>query len=260
MKQRQLGQTELSISPLGLGTVKFGRNQGVKYPHAFELPRDKDIQQLLSICRDNAVNLIDTAPAYGSSEERLGKLLKGQRHEWVVCTKAGENFENGCSQFDFSATGICQSVHTSLKRLKTDYLDVVLIHSDGDDETIIKKYGVFETLASLQKQGHIRYYGMSTKTVAGGLLTLAHSDIAMVTYNPVSQEEQPVLDYAQENNKGIFIKKALASGHLDKLAKKNPVQHAMEFIFQHSAVSSVITGTLNPQHLMDNITCIDNIL
>src|SRR5690606_20507720 len=80
MKRLQVAQTDLFVSPIGLGTVKLGRNQGVKYPQGFELPNDRQARELIAQAGDLGINLIDTAPAYGISEERLGGLLHGQRH------------------------------------------------------------------------------------------------------------------------------------------------------------------------------------
>src|SRR5690606_32599472 len=91
---------------------------------------------LLAQARALGINLLDTAPAYGNSEERLGQLLQ-QRHEWVIVTKVGEEFRNGESHFDFSARQTVASIERSLQRLNTDYLDIVLIHSDGNDEAIL---------------------------------------------------------------------------------------------------------------------------
>ena len=75
LPSRILGSTGLEVSTLGLGTVKFGRNSGVKYPNQFDLPDDEQIRQLLAQASDHGMNLLDTAPAYGSSEERLGLSL-----------------------------------------------------------------------------------------------------------------------------------------------------------------------------------------
>jgi len=75
--RRALGATGLEVSALGLGTVKFGRNTGVKYPAGFELPSAAEIGELLAVARDLGINLLDTAPAYGSSEERIGKSVGG---------------------------------------------------------------------------------------------------------------------------------------------------------------------------------------
>ena len=100
---RPLGSTGLLVSALGLGTVKLGRDQGVKYPNGFQIPGDDEARMLLKLARDMGINLIDTAPAYGRSEERLGPLLRGQRQDWVIVSKVGEEFADGQSSHDFSA-------------------------------------------------------------------------------------------------------------------------------------------------------------
>lgn len=257
IKQVVLGSTGLSVSRIGLGTVKFGRNQEVRYPHPFELPSDQAIEELLAVAQESGINLLDTAPAYGTSEERLGKILLNKRDQWVISTKVGEEFVGGVSHFDFSAVGIQRSVERSLTRLNTDFLDIVLVHSNGDDSKIIEEFAVFDTLAALKKSGKIRAFGMSTKTVEGGKLTVDLSDIAMVTYNPLQAEEQPVIAHAHAQHKGIFIKKAFASGHLEKISRSDPVRVALQFIFQEPGVSSVIVGTLNKEHLRYAIGCAD---
>ena len=122
MELKPLGSTGLLISPLGLGTVKFGRNTGVKYPSPFDIPEEGELEALLWLARGLGINLLDTAPAYGASEERLGRLLQGRREEWVIVGKAGEEFEGGVSRYDFTPAAIEASLHRSLKRLKTEYL------------------------------------------------------------------------------------------------------------------------------------------
>lgn len=255
MQQRALGKTGILVSTLGLGTVKIGRNQGLKFPTGFEIPDDKAVLALLDQAQDLGINLLDTAPAYGNSESRLGKLLK-KRTQWVISTKVGEIFENGQSRFDFSAEYIRASVQQSLKRLNTDYLDLVLLHSDGNDIYNIEHFGVLESLADIKAQGLIRAYGMSTKTVEGGLMALAKSDVVMACYNPVYTEELAVLKKAETENKGILIKKALMSGHLNQLPGEDPVKTALQFILQEPAVSSVILGTINTQHLTHAAQCL----
>jgi aryl-alcohol dehydrogenase-like predicted oxidoreductase len=247
LQNRCLGNTGFQVSPIGLGTVKFGRNQGVKYPAAFELPSDQAIIELLAEAKALGVNLLDTAPAYGSSEERLGKLLKGQRHDWILATKVGESFQDGNSWFDFSSDAIVQSVDRSLQRLRTDFLDIVLVHSNGDDLQIIREHEVFVTLDQLKKAGKLRAFGMSTKTVAGGLLTIQHADVAMVTHHPQHTTEIEVIRAAHQQNKGILIKKALASGHMTQSPRE-----CIEFALAEPGVTSVIVGTINAKHLREN--------
>ncbi len=250
-----IADTGIYVSPIGLGTVKLGRNQGVKYPSEFELPSDRDAANLIAQARDLGINLIDTAPAYGTSEERLGPLLKGQRDQWTICSKVGEEFINGESSFDFSAAHTIKSVDRSLQRLGTDRIELVLVHSDGNDLDILENGECFETLRELKRQGKILAFGMSTKTVEGGLLAAQQSDCVMVTYNLNHTTEQPILDYARHNNKGILIKKALASGHITTSGSNetvDPIQASMDFLFANDAVSSAIIGTITPEHLADN--------
>lgn len=248
---RLLGSTGLLVSPLGLGTVKLGRDQGVKYPNGFTIPDDEQARQLLALARELGINLIDTAPAYGVSEERLGPLLAGQRDEWVIVSKVGEEFENGQSRFDFSPEHTRFSVERSLRRLRTDRIELVLVHSDGNDVDILRNSGVYQALADLKCAGKILGFGFSGKTVEGGLLALEQGDCAMVTYNLNEQAERQVIDYAAAHGKGILVKKALASGHL--APGEDPVRRSFELLFGKPGVSSAIVGTINPRHLAENV-------
>ncbi len=278
MDLRPLGQTTLLVSPLGLGTVKLGRNRALKYPgsdkgEGFPLPTDEQAEALLRTAADLNINLIDTAPAYGTSEERLGALMSklhwlGGRDRWVICTKCGEEFDNqvGESRFDFTPEHTKLSVERSLRRLNIDTLDIVLLHSDGRDEWIINHSGALDALRELQRRGLIRAIGISTKTVDGGLLALRQSagacDVVMLPYSPLERAHGVVVDAARHRGVGVLVKKALASGHTTDLLNKmpveirsavsDPIQAAMRFTLQRAGVSSVIVGTTNPAHLRDN--------
>lgn len=252
MELRPLGATGLRVSPLGLGTVKLGRNQGVKYPHPFALPSDREARVLLDRAWDWGINLLDTAPAYGDSEERLGRLLRQNRRDWVIVTKVGEEFRNGVSHFDFSAAATRASVERSLRRLGVETLDAVLIHSSGDDLTLLEQQDVLPALRDLQQAGWVRAVGMSSKTVVGGLRAVDCCDLVMVAYNSLQREDLPVIRAAYAASKGVLIKKGLLSGHLDALASPHPARAALELIYAEPGVSSVVIGTLNPAHLQAN--------
>ena len=256
-RRKNIAETGLAVSPLGLGTVKLGRTAGVKYPNSFKIPDDVQTLKLLSQASELGINLIDTAPAYGNSEQRLGQLLPKLNREWVIATKVGELFNADLAQshYNFTAEFIKQSVEQSLKNLRREVLDIVLIHSDGNDQHIIEHLGVLEILNDLKQQGLIRATGMSTKTVAGGLLSLQQSDIAMVMHNSGYQDEQAVLDQAATSNKAIFIKKALNSGHLASSSSvTDPVQASFDTIYQNPAVTSIVIGTITPSHLTSNVS------
>ncbi len=256
VQQKILGNTGIAVSTLGLGTTKFGRNQALKYPKAFEIPDDQHLSHLLDTARDLGINLIDTAPAYGNSEARLGALLSDSRKNWVIVSKVGEEFVNGNSIYDFTPEHAEKSINRSLKQLNTDYIDIVLVHSDGNDVYNIEHFGILHFLSELKKQGLIRAFGMSTKTVEGGILAAQQSDVVMVMYNPIETTEQPVIAKAFELNKGVLIKKALASGHIQKIPGSDPVKTSLQFILQEPGISSIILGTLDPVHLAHNVACI----
>jgi aryl-alcohol dehydrogenase-like predicted oxidoreductase len=248
--------TGLELSLIGLGTVKLGRDQGVKYPSSFTIPDDREARQLLGTARELGINLIDTAPAYGNSEERLGKLLKGERNQWVICSKVGEEFSNGQSSHDFSPEHTVFSIERSLKRLDTDALDIVLVHSDGNDMDIINHMGTLDALQQLKQQGKIRAFGFSGKTVEGGLAALEQSDAVMVTFNLQEQAEAPVIQRCHEQGKICLIKKAFGSGHFatkEEDGASDPVKASMDCLSGQPGISSIIIGTINETHLRHNV-------
>ncbi len=254
MRLRPLASTGLLLSSLGLGTVKFGRNQQVKYPSAFDLPADSEILELLDLARSEGINLLDTAPAYGSSEERIGELLGNRREDWNLMSKAGETFHEGCSHFDFSTAAITASLERTLLRLRTDRVECLLLHSDGNDLEVLNHSGAVDALFALKSAGKVRAIGISTKTVSGGLRAIELGlDAVMVAYSPWQLEEKPVLDAAIHSGTGIFLKKALGSGWFGNgEAPENPVEAAFRHVFAHPATTTAVVGTINPNHLRAN--------
>jgi aryl-alcohol dehydrogenase-like predicted oxidoreductase len=249
MELRPLGATGMRVSLLGLGTVKLGRTEQVKYPRPFAVPDEAAALDLLSCARELGINLIDTAPAYGNSEERLGGLLAGSRKDWVICTKVGERFENGQSVYDFSAPAVRRSVERSLRLLRTDYLDVVLIHSDGRDREILEETGALQALQGLKQKGWIRAVGISHKTAQGAQLALAQGcDVIMATLNPQYREEAAIIAEAGRRGCGVLVKKALASGH-------GSIE-SLSWIAEQPGVSSIVVGTINPAHLRENAAAV----
>lgn len=254
LPSRPLGGTGMQVSLLGLGSVKFGRNADVKYPRAFELPDDRTVTRLLDHARALGVNLLDTAPAYGTSEDRLGELLQHQPADhWLICTKTGETWSRASgSSHDFTPEFTRRSVERSLRRLRRDVLDVVLVHSDGDDETILR-LGTLEALQALRQAGLIRAVGFSGKTVAGGRAATRHSDVVMVTLSTADREELPVLNAAHERGCGVLVKKALGSGHL----ALDQGSASLRWVAAQPAVSSIVVGTLSTDHLSENCAALD---
>ena len=256
MELRDLGSTGLRVSPIGLGTVKLGRSVGVKYPARFEIPDDDAALALLRRASDLGVNLLDTAPAYGTAEQRLGGFLRGWRDEWIIVTKAGEEFADGRSRFDFSPEAITASVERSLLRLRTDRIDVVLLHSDGNAELDFQSVGSFDALARLKKAGKVRAFGASTRTPQGAALAVQTCGVVMLTLNPRDRGDEPMVEAAARRGVGVLIKKALLSGHVADLPGQetgDPIQRCLRFVFAHDGVSSVVVGTIDAEHLAHDV-------
>ncbi|AXM46048.1 aldo/keto reductase [Dichelobacter nodosus] len=246
LPRRALGKTNIMLSAAGLGTVKFGRNQAMKYPNPYELPDDKTISNLLSLAWEMGINWLDTAPAYGSSESRLGQLLPPK--DWIISSKVGEQFIQGKSYFNFTKKETQISLEKSLQRLKRDYLDLVFIHSNGDDERILLHSDVLETLQQAKAKGLIRAIGFSGKTLNGAQIALQYCDALMISYSLTDTDLAPAIKQAAQCDVGVVIKKGFGSGHL---FAQYSVTDLSDFLFQQP-ITAVITGTLSAQHLREN--------
>jgi aryl-alcohol dehydrogenase-like predicted oxidoreductase len=242
MVRRQLGRSGLAVSPIGLGTTKFGRNTNVKYPTSFALPSDGEITELIATAVRLGVNLIDTAPAYGDAEKRLGPIIEYRRGEFVLCSKAGERYSTGHSSYDFSAPAIVSSVEESLLQLRTDHLDLLLLHSDGRDVEILTQTDALEGLSRLKQSGKIRAAGISART-AGGILEACRTlDVVMAPFSQKESTLAEALALAHDRGLGILAIKGLFSGHLE-------ARSAIQFVLGQPFIDALIIGTINIEHL-----------
>lgn len=245
MTHRPLGKTGLSVSPIAFGAFKIGRNQKIKYAQGYELPTDEQTAALLHGVLDLGINWIDTAPAYGLSEERIGRHLAPRRGEFLLSTKVGETFENGHSAYDFTSAGVRASLERSLRRLRTDAVDLLLIHSDGNDLDILGGDAV-PTLLRLRQAGLARFIGLSGKTTVGAEAALAWADVLMVEYHPRDTSHEPILEQAAHQGVGVLVKKPLASGAIA------PAE-AIPFILRRPEVAALVVGGLSIEHLRQNL-------
>ncbi|MEK7469566.1 MAG: aldo/keto reductase [Planctomycetota bacterium] len=251
MVPRALGKTGLRVAPVGLGTVKLGRNFDVKYPKEFELPTDAEVAALLARALELGVNLFDTAPAYGSSELRLAPFVKAHRNEIVLATKCGEIFAKQSSKWDFRRAPLEDQIAQSLKRLGTDHVDLLLLHSDGRDEEILTKTDAVATLIDAKKRGQARAVGLSAKTDAGIRGCIGLLDIVMAPFNQADQSLGSALEGAHRAGLGVLAIKAIEQGRATDPAA------AVAFVASRPFVDAVVLGTLNPSHLAAAVKAVD---
>ena len=149
MNYRRLGNSNLRVSPLCLGTMMFG-----------EQTPDDEAARIVASAREQGVNFIDTADVYndGRSEQVLGRLLKGQRHDWVLASKIGNAMGQGPNQAHYSRQWLVRGVEASLARLDTDFLDILYLHRDYHEENLEEAVWA---LGDLIRAGKLRGFGLS---------------------------------------------------------------------------------------------------
>lgn len=234
------------VSPISFGAFKIGRNQKIKYAQGYALPSEQEAGRLLNGVLDLGINLIDTAPAYGVSEERIGRHVAGRRGEYLLSSKVGETFENGVSTYDFSAESVRRSVERSLTRLKTEALDFLFIHSNGRDLEILDNGELVPALEALRGEGKARFIGLSARTIEGARHALDWGDALMLEYHPQDTSHSAVIEEAGRRGVAVLVKKPLASGKL-------PPEEAIPFCLKPPAVASLVIGALNLKHIEQNL-------
>ena len=246
--RRPLGRTGLSVEPIGYGAFKIGRNVGIKYPAGYDLPSEDRAARILNEVLDLGIDLIDTAPAYGTSEAIIGRAIGHRREEFLLATKVGETFMDDRSHYDFSAAAIDASLDRSLRRLATDRLDIVSVHSDGSDLAIIERGETLDALARRRTRGDLRFVCFSGKTVEGHLAAIETGlvDCLMVEYHVDDESQRKVIDRAHAEGIGVLVKKGLASGRLSPEA-------AIPHCLAPEGVACVVVGSLTPRHIADNL-------
>ncbi|MDH5478299.1 MAG: aldo/keto reductase [Nitrospinota bacterium] len=213
MEKRKLGQSDLYVSPIGLGAW------GIGGPPFWNGRDPKTSVATIQKALDLGVNLIDTAPVYGFglSEELVGQAVAGRRDEVVIATKCGLRW-NGPSlkelYKDLSPGSICQEVEDSLRRLKTDRIDLYQVHWP-DQKTPVENFMV--ALALLKAQGKILNIGVSNFDTAMLQKSMGFAPVVSIQpkYNLLERDiESDLLPFCQERHVGVLAYSPLASGML----------------------------------------------
>jgi aryl-alcohol dehydrogenase-like predicted oxidoreductase len=149
MQYRRLGNSNLQVSALCLGTMMFG-----------DQTDEAEAGRIVASARDHGINFIDTADVYtkGASELMVGRLLAGQRDDWVLATKLGNTMSSQPNQSHYSRKWIMRETENSLRRLGTDYIDILYLHRDFHEENLDE---AVRALGDLMREGKIRYFGLS---------------------------------------------------------------------------------------------------
>ena len=219
MEQRRFGNSGLSVSVLSFGTMTIGgRDRFAKMGNLGV----KETSRILDVCRDAGVTTIDTADAYsfGGAEEILGEALQGRRNDFVLVTKVFSRLGTGPHDIGLSRKHLIQGCEASLRRLKTDYIDLYISHQPDMLVSIEETMRAFDDLVT---QGKVRYIGCSNNSAWQVMKALAASDrlgltrymCQQVNYNLVARDvEHEIIPLGIDQSLGLMAWSPLHAGLL----------------------------------------------
>jgi aryl-alcohol dehydrogenase-like predicted oxidoreductase len=219
MHYRKLGLTDISVSEIGFGGWAIGGAADASgAPLGWGKQNDEDSLATIRRARELGVTFFDTADSYGfgRSESLLGIVLSRKRPDVVIATKVGVVRDiDGRLRKDFSPRHISHAVDGSLKRLRTDYIDLYQLHNPTLDD--LRKGEIQDAMDRLQEVGKIRYWGVSITTVEEGVEIISNGwgYTLQVLYNVLNQAPaQELFPLAKDKGYGIVARVPLASGLL----------------------------------------------
>ena len=266
MEKRKFGKTDMEVSMLGFGGAEIGFNP--KQTQA-------DVNQLLNSALDAGLNLIDTAAGYLKSERMIGEAVGKRRKEFYLITKCGAL--DGFTRSDWSVKGILATIETSLRDLKTDYLDIAQLHSC--DLEILKRGEAIEGLQRAQEKGYTRYIGYSGDNedakfaIEMNVFDSLQTSVSVADQAPIDTN----IKFATEKDLGVIAKRPIANAvwrhkekpsesyhheYWDRIQKlrfdftnkstEEATATALKFTLSIPGVHTLIVGTTRPNRWQEN--------
>jgi aryl-alcohol dehydrogenase-like predicted oxidoreductase len=274
MELRKLGQTGLMVSTLGYGAGELAR---IDRPQA---------EHLLNALLDHGINYIDTSPDYGRSEEHIGKAIAHRRSEFFLATKCGCHIDSaGPGQplrHIYSREQLLANLESSLRRLRTNHIDVWQLHNPEPEELIGGRDGeVIKTMIDLKREGKIRSIGITMMNGQPGdeLYPAGYAfkylpefaswnvfDVAQIVYGGMTRQNEDLIAKTAQQGMGNVVRGILRRYHRNygelfsraKLGELSSDGESMDeflirFALSHPGISTMIVGTRNLEHLAANI-------
>jgi aryl-alcohol dehydrogenase-like predicted oxidoreductase len=277
---RPLGRTGHDVTILGYGAMEL---RGA--PHGPEIA-DDEAGRLLNALLDGGINLIDTSIDYGRSEELIGRYVSDRRDEYFLASKCGCPLDPPPDAIppyphDWSAANVRAGIEQSLKRLRTDHLDLLQVHMSPSREQM-EADGTIAEMVALRDEGKVRFLGIS------GLLPNLPQHLEMdvfevfqIPYSAVQREHEQLITRAAEAGAGVLVRGGAARGAPsddkawgvppiglgaddarqrwdegaidDLLDGMSRMEFTLRFTLSHPGLSSTIVGTSRMEHLESNI-------
>jgi aryl-alcohol dehydrogenase-like predicted oxidoreductase len=271
MERRQFGNTDMQVSVLGFGGSEIG----------FEGATEETVARLLKGALDAGLNVIDTGECYEGSEELIGNTVADRRADYYLFTKCGH--PRGTGSEDWSPGSLLESIERSLRRLRTDRLDLIHLHSCS--EAVLRRGDAIGALQTAREKGYARYIGYSGDGEAARYAVESGVfDVLQTSVNIADQEAiERVLPLAHERGMGVIAKRPIANvawkeshkpispyhhvywERLNKLRYdfvrdlpiEGSVAHALRFTLSVPGVHTAIVGTTRPERWQENAKMVE---
>lgn len=273
MEKRQLGKTGLNVTTLGFGAME------IRGPRVWggRAVTDKQAETILNGVLDAGINFIDTSYDYGRSEEFIGKFISHRRGEYFLATKCGCTFVNAGDHDEtphvWTRENLLHNIETSLRLLKTDRVDLWQIHNAAVEQ--VEAGDLIKVMQDVQASGKVRWIAISS--------TLPHIKTYIdwgvfasfqIPYSALERAHENTITDAAKSGAGTIIRGGVARGapeeaglgnkdrwgtwekaKLDELRAPGESRTAwlLRFTLSHPDMNTTIVGTVNPEHLQDNL-------
>jgi aryl-alcohol dehydrogenase-like predicted oxidoreductase len=255
MEFRHFGRTHLKVSAIGFGCWEVGGTYG----HIDET----QFQHAVHAAIDTGITCFDTAEAYGMgvSEEALARALAGRRNDVVIATKFGVGYEEMSNRRDSSRARVLASIDKSLRRLRTDYVDIYLVHWPDPNTPLEETMAALDDIA---RQGKVRYIGVSNFRLAQieEAMRLRRVDVVQYAWNMFDRRMQAeIFPYCETQQIAVMAYGSLAYGVLS-----GTFHVGMQFEETDWRSKGGMLGNLNlfrtlfgPEHFRRNLAAVDEL-
>ena len=281
LDQSVLGCTGFAVTRLGFGAMEL-MDLGGRVSSG-------ELDRLLGSVLDAGINLIDTAPDYGASEGLLGQHLSHRREEFFLASKCGCRVDRepvlsgGKLEHDFSPANIRAGVEQTLRRVQTDWIDLVQVHS-SPSRRLLEEQETIGAMEALRSEGKVRFLGMSSvEPQLSEHLAMGVFDVFQIPYSLLQPEHGALISPAGARGAGTIIRGGVARGApaedhddatdhdfwrafvrerrdlweraaLDELLDgMSRVEFLLRFVLSHEDLHTTIVGTSKPAHLRANV-------
>ena len=273
LPQNALGRTGLSVTKLGYGAMEV-RGSRIWGGRPIE---DAEAETILGAVVDNGITFIDTANDYGRSEEYIGRYLSHRRDEFILATKCGCTVVRRDDTTDdtphvWTKDNLFRGLHESLDRMKTDYVDLMQLHNPTVEEC--ENQDLVAALQQMKEQGKVRWIGISaTNPHLETYIGWGVFDSFQIPYSALERQHEQLIQAASDSGSGVIVRGGVARGEpgaglgnqdswaaweaakLDELLDEGETRTGflLRFTNAHPGMNTNIVGTMNVNHLKENI-------